>query len=64
MQLLTLGMCSRHTKQLLYFYIAANIVCGLLILLKQRIMAKADMSRTVDISAIQESYKLPLIRIK
>ena len=58
-------MYNRHMKQLLYIlYIAANIVCGLLLLLKQRIMAKADMPGIVDIPAIKESYKLSLIRIK
>lgn len=65
MQLLTLGMGRADIRNNCFiFYIVANIVCGLLVLLKQRIMAKADMSRTVDIPAIQESYKLPLIRIK
>lgn len=55
MQLLTLGMGTQHMKQLLYIL---YIVCGLLGLLKQRIiMAKTDMTRIADIPAIQESYR-------
>lgn len=54
MQLLTLGMGTQHMKQLLYILYSSksNIVCGLPVLLKQRIMVKADIPGIVGIPAI------------
>lgn len=51
-------------KQLLYILYSSKYILRILLLLKQRIMAKADMPGIVDIPAIKESYKLSLIRIK